>query len=834
MLPQLVFALLAAGGGLAAARLLKALTPGERAALLELGRASFALARAREHGATTVVGQGPYRAGPLRADNRRTVPPGERGLHGEPPLEEADARFADAHRAFEGRLRLALDSEQLRKNLLYYQRTWRNQRDTAHADLGPGGVDGTIRTGAAVDEGFLPLRREMAAIKDDVIDRLDEYVEQFIRAAVANGVHVYRAADARAANRYVIDLAERHGLRRAIKSKSMVSEEIHLNHALEDAGIEVVETDFGEWIAQLDEDRPGHMISPIAHKNRYEVGAIISKGTGVTTTGENIGELAAIARQQIRRAFLNADFGISGANALVASNGTVMLVTNEGNGRLVTSLPRVHVAICGAEKIVPDMAAAMKQIRLLGRSGTGQIQTVYTTFKSGPDRPDGEMHVILLDNGRAKLRDDPKFASALRCIRCGACANVCPPYGVVAGHAFGYIYAGAIGLVTTAFHHGLENVAGAQSLCLQCNACATVCPVEIPLPRQILDVRRRVVDVIDPSPLTRALLALWREPRLFDRLTRLAGQVAERFAIDDPIHGRLVTGAPIPAEHAWRTPPSPAPRPARETIRPRLVEDGPFAESAARGLKVAYFVQCLTDRLYPEMAQAVVDTISACGATVIVPQDQHCCGLIADDAGDRPGALALAKATIVGLENLSVDWIVTGGASCAIAMLHDYRHLFADDAGWRERAQRLSGRVVDLVSFLVRVARIPGGRLAHLPAERVTLHDFCGSYNVLFLRQEPRTILRDVLGLDLVEMSEPGTCCGFGGGFSLEQPAVARHVVGRKIAAIEATSVSTVVTDNPGCIGHLRGTLHHQGTTIRVRHIAEVFVDRLAEFRAGR
>ncbi|HEY3079623.1 MAG TPA: LUD domain-containing protein, partial [Chloroflexota bacterium] len=535
LLARLAIMLGAAAGGAAAARALRELTASERAALLELLTAGSDLLRkqARRSGAargdgTPALRPGRYRAGPLTVDDLPELPVGERGRHGEPPPDQAPARLKAASAAFGQRLELALDTEQLRKNLLYYQRTWRKQRDDAVAELraegpaesgqalaspsatlaaevaagpgvgdtGPAGaearptgkrVPGTQPqagwgTRADPDAAFADLRHRLARIKDEVILNLEHHVAEFRRNAEANGVIVYQARDAADANRYVVELARRHGVRRAIKSKSMVSEEIHLNHALEEAGVHPVETDFGEWIAQLDDDRPGHMISPIAHKNRYEVGAIISSGTGVETSGEDIAELAAIARREIRQEFLGADMGISGANALIASTGAVMLITNEGNGRLVTSLPKVHVAISGPEKLLPDMAAAMLQDRVLGRSGTGQSQTVYQTFVSGPDRPDREVHVVLLDNGRSKMRDDPETAAALRCIRCGACANVCPPYSLVSGHAFGYVYAGAIGLVTTPFHHGLENDADAQSLCLQCNACATVCPVEIPLP----------------------------------------------------------------------------------------------------------------------------------------------------------------------------------------------------------------------------------------------------------------------------------------------------------------------------------------------------------------
>jgi iron-sulfur cluster protein len=869
LLARLAILLGAAAGGTAAARAVRDLSASERAALLELLTAGGDFLRGQARRSPAAGADGPaalrpgrYRAGPLAVEELPELPVGARGPRGEPPAEDAPSRRRAAAAAFEQRLDLALDTEQLRKNLLYYQRTWRKQRDEAVSELRPQGPPepgealaspsatlaaevpagpGTGDTGPAgaepertePDAAFADLRHRLARVKDDVIRNLDHYVAEFRRNAEANGVVVYEARDAADANRYVVELARRHGVTRAIKVKSMVSEETHLNHALEVAGVHPVETDFGEWIAQLDDDRPGHMISPIAHKNRYEVGAIISRGTGVEVSGDDIAELAAVARRQIRQEFLGAEMGISGANALIASTGALMLITNEGNGRLVTSLPKLHVAIAGAEKLVPDMAAAMLQNRVLARSGTGQSQTVYQTFLSGPDRPDREVHVVLLDNGRSKMRADPEFAAALRCIRCGACANVCPPYSLVSGHAFGYIYAGAIGLVTTPFHHGLENDADAQSLCLQCNACATVCPVEIPLPRQILDVRRRTVDAFDAPPYKRAMLSIWREPRLFDRLGRFGALLAGPLATEHPIHGRLLTRAPLPAVHAWRTAPAPSPRPARDTLRPPdPARTGPFARSGARGLTVAYFVQCLTDRLYPEMAQAAVDVLAACGARVVVPEAQHCCGLICDDAGDRDGARRLARQTIETLEGVAAHWIVTHAASCAIAVRHDFPHLFADEPGWEERARRLAGRTLDLTTFLTRVADLPTGAFASLPRHPVTLHNFCASNNVLKLDDEPRRIIRDVLGLELREMDEAGVCCGFGGSFTLDHPRVSRLVVERKLANIDRTGAPVVVTDNPGCIGHLRGAMHASDRATRVLHIAELIAQRLRELEA--
>jgi ferredoxin len=323
--------------------------------------------------------------------------------------------------------------------------------------------------------------------------------------------------------------------------------------------------------------------------------------------------MAGVARSELRRVFAEADVGITGANALIAETGTVMLITNEGNGRLTSSLPPVHVVLAGWEKLVPTFADAAAQVRLLARSGTGQDVTVYTTFITGPDRPDRELHVVIVDNGRSTMAAEREFSSALRCIRCAACADVCPPYQVVGGQVFGYIYSGAIGLVNTAFHHGLEAAAGPQSLCVQCGACATVCPVGIPLPRQILDIRSRVTEGLGLPHHKRLALAVWARPALF-----AAGLGVARLAQRPFRRGKLLR-MPLPKALGWRRVPALAPRPARETLLGREFSPrtrGRLADSNARGLKVAYFIQCITDQFAPEQAVATVEVslLRAAGA----------------------------------------------------------------------------------------------------------------------------------------------------------------------------------------------------------------------------
>src|SRR5262249_10478032 len=401
---------------------------------------------------------------------------------------------------------------QLGRNLLNFQRAYAAARRAAFEHFG------NCASLGIADASFTGQRQRLSRAKDRAVRERAVQFARFKTVAEAAGATVYESKSADAAVRYIVELCRDRGATLLANGKSMVSEEIFLNHALARAGVDAVETDLGEWIVQLAHETPSHMVMPAIHKSRQQVGALFETHVGRPVSREDIAEMAGVAREELRRGFAEAQVGMAGANALIAETGTVMLVTNEGNGRLTSSMPRIHVVLAGWEKLLPTWDDAAAHVRLLARSGTAQDITVYTTFITGPDDPDRELHIVIVDNGRSDMAADPDFSEALRCIRCAACADVCPPYQVVGGHAVGFVYSGAIGLVNTAFHHGLEAAAGPQSLCLSCNACVTVCPVEIPLPRLILKVRERVTAARGVSLMKRLALGVWSRPRLFAML----------------------------------------------------------------------------------------------------------------------------------------------------------------------------------------------------------------------------------------------------------------------------------------------------------------------------
>ena len=379
------------------------------------------------------------------------------------------------------------------------------------------------------------VRDHARQIRAHTIANLGTYLDRFVANATAAGMSVHFAADAATATRLVVDIARRHGVRRVVKGKSMVSEEIELNHALEDAGMHVVETDLGEYVVQLDRDAPSHIIAPIIHKTKQQVAETFKRELHATDADvADIPQMTAFARRMLRAEFLSADMGISGVNFGVADTGSLCLVENEGNGRLSTTTPRLHVALMGIERLVPGPEDLAVALRVLGRSGTGQAMTVYTNVINGPWRPgdpDGpsEVHVVLVDNGRSRLLRT-ELEEILYCIRCGACLNACPVYQEIGGHAYASVYPGPVGAVFTPGAFGLGPWADLPQASSLCGACKEACPVRIDIPRMLLALRARAAEEGLAPLWVSSGLRMFRFAATRPRLYRLASAMTRWIA----------------------------------------------------------------------------------------------------------------------------------------------------------------------------------------------------------------------------------------------------------------------------------------------------------------
>lgn len=430
------------------------------------------------------------------------------------------------------------------------------------------------------DAGELEALRDLGeAIRQDALARLPELLTELEAKLVATGVRVHWAETPDDANEIVLSIAQAHRAKRIIKGKSMASEEIELNHYLAERGVTCTESDLGEFIVQLADEKPSHIVMPAIHKTKRDIARLFEANIADAAYTEDVDELIQTGRRALRHAFVDADIGLSGANFAAADTGTLWLVENEGNGRLSTTVPDVHIAIMGIEKVVAKLEYIVPLSSLLTRSATGQAITTYFNLISGPRREgerDGprEMHVVLLDNGRTQAYADEQLRATLQCIRCGACMNHCPVYTRIGGHAYGTTYPGPIGKIISPHLLGLEATADLPTASSLCGACGEVCPVRIPIPQLLIRLRTEANRAPDESvshPLRgqganysareQIVWRFWRGAFAHPRAYRLFRWAATRLAAFAP-----------PQQMGWtqhRTPLKPAPRSLADILRAR-------------------------------------------------------------------------------------------------------------------------------------------------------------------------------------------------------------------------------------------------------------------------
>lgn len=414
-------------------------------------------------------------------------------------------------------------------------------------------------------------RNAAAAIKTDAIDHLDSYLDQFISKLRSRGAHVHLAHDAEDARQYICNLAKEKNAKTIVKSKSMTSEEIHLNGALEKNGYKVIESDLGEFIVQLRDEAPYHIVFPSMHLRRGEIRSLFEEKLG-SKSDDQPESLTMVAREELRQQYLQADIGITGVNFAIAETGMISITENEGNARLTSSMPKVHLAIMGIEKILPRLEHLALFLPMLATAGAGQHLTGYNTLISGPSREDEsdgpeEFHLVILDNQRTTLLSDPEQRDALHCIRCGACLNVCPIFKNIGGHSYGTTYQGPIGSVITPHLKGLpeyKHLSYASSLC---GACTEVCPVKIDLHHHLLRSRRNAIrggKIWWEAILFYGFVFLSTRPSLYTLSSKLGAWAQSLFS---PLIGSWID--PVRAWSATRTLPKPPRRTFREYWRSR-------------------------------------------------------------------------------------------------------------------------------------------------------------------------------------------------------------------------------------------------------------------------
>ncbi len=671
---------------------------------------------------------------------------------------------------------------------------------------------------------FESLRDGVAEVKAFAAEHMEEMAQQFTAAATARGAKVFRAANGEEAKKYIVELAKQHGVKTIVKSKSMASEEIHLNKDLEEEGFSVQETDLGEWIIQLAKQRPSHMVMPAIHLTRNQVADVFTENLGQKNEPD-IPQLVKTARKNLRDKFLTAEMGISGANMAIAETGTLVMCTNEGNARLTSTLPKVHVFLVGLEKLVPKFMDAVPILKTLPRSATAQQITSYVTMITGvtptyvDDQEIGqkEFHIVLMDNGRTKMYADPKFKKALQCIRCCSCLNVCPAYQLLGGHVYGNIYTGGIGTILTAFTQGLDETSEIQNLCLQCGKCAEVCPGKLDIPQMILELRNRVGDK-NGLPFTQKIaLDVVSNRRLFHSLLRVASKAQKPFT-----EGRMIRHLPMFMANLTeaRSLPAVADVPLRDSIR--TIEQ---RVEKPRG-KAAFFAGCLIDFCYPEIGESVVKVLNSQGVKVEFPDAQSCCGAPATYMGDRENAIKLAKHNIEAFENVEADYIVSACPTCTHTLAHEFVYLLKDDAHWAPRAEKFAAKVIDFAKLVHQLGGVKG---LEGESSSITYHDSCHLKRTMGVFKEPRELLSSLPGVEVVEMKESDRCCGFAGSYSVKFPEISAPILERKIKNVRESGADTVCMDCPGCLMQIGGGLDKQGLNITAKHTAQVLAEHLAQ-----
>ena len=669
---------------------------------------------------------------------------------------------------------------------------------------------------------FETLRGTIAERKAYAANHLDELCAMFKTNAEKAGAKVFLTKNPADVRDYILKVAKENDVKTVVKSKSMATEEIHLNAHLEKAGISVGETDLGEWIIQLAGQRPSHMVMPAIHLTREEVADIFSKEVDERLSTD-IPRLVAVAREELRTKFLKADMGISGANMAVAETGTITIVTNEGNARLVTSLPKIHVAVIGVEKIVEKFADVVPILRALPRSATAQQLTSYVTMITGQTpNEDGSMkdlHIVLMDNRRAEMAADPKFKQAMQCIRCASCLNVCPIFRLVGGHVFGKVYTGGIGTILTAWYDQLQSAEDIQGLCIQCGACKDVCPGKIDIPALIMEIRRRLVEKQGIPIAAKSIYKVVNNRRLFHSMLRTASLVGKPFA-----KGKFIRHLPLFLSDLTddRSLPAIAAKPFRDVFK--TIKQPECRE------KAVFYAGCLIDFAYPEMGEAVVKILNKSGIEVLFPENQTCCGAPARYNGAYDVAAKNAEDNIDALlENSNARYVISACPTCTVALDREFIETFESTGkhGKIEKAKQLAGKVIDFSTLVKKL--VDEGRLTLKEGKelgKITYHDSCHLKRTLKANQPPRDLLTQS-GFELEEMFECDTCCGMGGSYALKLPKISASILARKLTNIKTTGADVVAMDCPGCVMQIRGGLDQDGAGIKVRHTAELIAGQL-------
>jgi iron-sulfur cluster protein len=632
---------------------------------------------------------------------------------------------------------------------------------------------------------------ELRSIRQSSLSSLNENIKILKERLERNGCNFYFAKTAKDACEYVASLARSKSVKRIVKAKSMTTEEIELNKWLIAEGFEVIETDLGEWLVQIAGQRPSHLTAPAIHLSRYEISKLIEEKIGVKLPADPK-EVTKFVRSFLREKFLTADMGITGGNILVAETGSLVIVTNEGNGRLVTSLPRIHVAIVGVEKLVRTWNDAVRILDVLPKSATGQKMATYITIlNSGSETPlpnDGlakrEFHLVLLDNGRLNALQDKVMSEALKCIRCSACFNVCPTYSVLGGHVFGYIYSGPIGIPWTYISHGLENAASFASLCISCGLCRETCPINIDTPTMVSEIKHRYGARNGYRWVDRRLAG-------YEDLIKLASIAPDmsNFLLDTGTM-KWILEKFIGIDRRVSLP-----KFSKKSLRELL--DVAFASRTEGERKVAYFADSMAYYINTDVGLAAVNVLRKNGFEVTMPP-QRGSGMPSFLYGLLDSTKNVAEYNVKHLyEYVSRGYDVVSTEPTAI---YCFRFVYPKLLGTKE-AQEVAEKSYELFGYLLRMLENNKLDLSFKRYKDVKAIYHLPCHSRHLSKDKPVLKFLEMLGIE-TEFIDYG-CCGMGGTWGMKRGyegyEISKVIAEPLVSAISESDVDFVVTECSLC-----------------------------------
>jgi L-lactate dehydrogenase complex protein LldF len=642
------------------------------------------------------------------------------------------------------------------------------------------------------------FRNDVKKRKDICREKAPELLKEFVKNAQKRGTQVMIAKDGAEAIAHTLQIAASINAKTVAKSKSLTTEEIEINHPIEEAGMRVVETDLGELIIQLVHEKPYHLVFPSIHKSAKDVAEIFSNETGKPVPND-IDEIMAVVRKYLRPIFLNTDIGMTGANVGIAETGGIVIETNEGNARLVSSIADTHICVIGMEKIVETIEDAMLMVLAHPVSATGQCPTTYVTWMHGRN-PMGEgenqprvSHMIILDNGRTEMRDDPVMSEALNCIRCGACMNICPTYGVVGGHTFGHIYPGPIGIPWTERVHGLDKAGDFAPLCLSCGLCKEICPAQIDMPNMIAEVKHRDHKKNKIQKIDQAMMDA-------DKYANLGSAFApmSNWALVNPLF-RIVLEKAVGVDKRRALP-----KFKRNTLKKQFEHRTPHPNLYPKR-KVAFFADIYYNNNAPELGLQAVELLEAAGCEVVLPA-QEPSGYPYIAYGDLDAARTAAETNLRHL----LPWVkkgydIIGAEPTAVYTLKkSYPYLLKN----RPDATKLSDNTFELFDYLLQVEEDINESL--LEGKKFGFHCSCHQRPIGSAKNAVTWLEKH--GAE-IQRIETGTCCGMGGTFGLKCGPLGYDLsmaVGKPLFKLfDEAEIDAIVTESSVCnIQLAEGTKH--------------------------